>query len=62
MRKHIRAWIVHRDVHKGVESGSNPLDGDGVLEADPAEEEGHGVVVEVKETKGGLAKNDEDRV
>jgi hypothetical protein len=38
------------------------LDGDGVLEANPAKEESHGVVVEVKETEGSLAQHDEDSV
>lgn len=33
-----------------------------MLKADPAEEEGHGVMVEMKETKGSLAKNNEESV
>lgn len=49
-------------MHESVQRGSNPLDGDGVFEADPAEEESHGVVVEVQEAKRGLAQYDENSV
>jgi hypothetical protein len=49
-------------VNEGIERGGDPLNRDGVFKADPAEEEGHGVVVEVEEAKGRLAEDNEDRV
>lgn len=47
---------------EGVERGGNPLDRDGVLEADPAEEESHRVMVEVQEAEGSLAQDNEDGI
>lgn len=53
---------VHRDVNESVERSGNPLDRDGVLEANPAEEESHGVMVEVQEAKRSLAQDNEDSI
>lgn len=47
---------------EGVERSGDPLDGNGVLEADPAEEESHRVMVEMQEAEGSLAENDEDGI
>lgn len=60
--KRVRTCNVHGDVDEGVERGGNPLHRDGVLEADPAEEESHRVMVEVQEAEGGLAQDDEDSI
>ena len=49
-------------MYESIQGSGNPLDGDGILEADPAEEESHGMVVEVQETKRGLAQYDENGV
>lgn len=53
---------VHGDVHEGVQESRDPLHWDGVLEANPAKEESHRVVIEVQETEGRLAQNDEDSI
>lgn len=53
---------VHGNMDKSVEGGCNPLNGNSILQANPAEEESHGVVIKMQEAQRGLAKDDEDGV
>lgn len=50
---------VHGDVNEAVEGCGDPLDRDGVLQAYPAKEESHRMMIEVQETEGGFAKDNE---